>query len=383
MNFSDIRGIAHLATQATSGVTRIVEEVHQSVWGTMGFPDGHTAGKARGITGLVYRTINGSTELAGQSTDKLLSGLQALFDSDDQADTESPRREAYMSALNGVIGDHLEQGNSPFSIPMAFRYERARQGSSSKILLLIHGLCMSDLQSHALRNDYAAEPGEALASALDYTPVYLRYNSGLPIAQNGPELSALMEQLVTRWPGEIEDLAVVAHSMGGLLIRSAVNHAEQEGLRWPQQLGSVVFLGTPHQGAPLEKVGSWLDTALDALPYTKPFSSLTRIRSAGITDLRHGNPHTPLPDSVNCYTIAATLAEKRSTLADHLVGDGMVPLRSALGRHKDATKTLSFAKTSQHIMYNMNHMKLINSPEVNRQIVHWLAPTETVSKPDP
>ena len=310
MNIADIRGIAQLATQATGGVTQIVEEVHQSVWGTMGFPGGNSAGKTGGITGLVYRAINGSTALAGQSTDKFLSGLQTLFVSDHATRAESPRREAYMSALNGVIGDRLEQGNSPFSIPMTFRYEQPKPGGSNKILLLIHGACMSDLQSHSIRNEYSAEPGEALTSALNYKPVYLRYNSGLPIAQNGRELSGLMEQLVNHWPGEIEELSVVAHSMGGLLIRSAVNHAEQEGLLWPQQLASVVFLGTPHQGAPLEKVGSWLDTALDTLPYTKPFSSLTRIRSAGITDLRHGNPHMPLPDSVNCYTIAATLAEK-------------------------------------------------------------------------
>jgi len=374
MNFSDIRGIAHLATQATGGVTRIVEEVHQSVWGAMGFPGGHSAGKTRGITGLVYRTINGTTELTGQATEKLLSELQTLFDSEDEAVAESPRREAYMSTLNGVIGDRLEQGNSPFSIPMTFRYERPKRGTSNKVLLLIHGLCMSDLQSHALRNDYTAEPGESLAAALDYKPIYLRYNSGLPIAQNGCELSNQLEQLVADWPGKIEDLAVVAHSMGGLLIRSALHHAEQQGLLWPRQLKSVVFLGTPHQGAPLEKIGNGLDTVLDTLPYTKPFTSLTRARSAGITDLRYGNPHTPLPCSVNFYTIAATLAGKRSTLADHLVGDGMVPLRSALGLHKDEQRTLAFTKSSQQIIYNLNHMELLNSPEVNRQIERWLAP---------
>lgn len=372
MNLTDIRAIAHLATQATGSVTRIVEEVHQSVWDTLGFPGGTSAGKTRGITGLVYRTINGTTRLTGHATETLLSGLETLIDSEDEAVTESPRREAYMSALNGVIGDRLDQGCSPFSIPMTFRYERPEPGTSNKVLLLIHGLCMSDLQSHALRNDYTAEPGESLASTLDYRPIYLRYNSGLPIAQNGCELSNQLEQLVADWPGKIEDLSVVAHSMGGLLIRSALHHAEQQGLLWLRQLKNVVFLGTPHQGAPLEKIGSYLDTALDALPYTKPFTSLTGVRSAGITDLRHGNPHTPLPCSVNFYSIAATLAGKRGALADHLVGDGMVPLRSALGLHEDQQRTLPFTESSQQIMYNRNHMELLNSPEVNRQIETWL-----------
>jgi pimeloyl-ACP methyl ester carboxylesterase len=264
-------------------------------------------------------------------------------------------------------------------------------GASSKVLLLIHGLCMDDLQQHGQRSNNAAEHGKALASELGYSPVYLSYNSGLHISQNGRELSDQLEQLVNCWPVAIEDLSVIAHSMGGLLIRSALHYAKQAGLRWPQQIGNIVFLGTPHHGAALERAGNWLDVILGATPYTKPFAALGQLRSAGITDLRYGNvlhedwhghnrfhlksdtrQHTPLPETVPCHTVAATLAEKRGALADHLVGDGIVSLRSALGQHKEAKRNLSFPESSQMIAYQTSHMDLLTNAEVLDQIVLWL-----------
>jgi pimeloyl-ACP methyl ester carboxylesterase len=404
MRISDMRGIVQLATQATSGVTRIVEGVHQSVWSTMGFPGGNAPGKTRGITGLVYRTVHDVTRLTGKGADTMMAGLQQLFESAESATPGTPRREGFLSVLNGVMGDRLVEDNSPFAIPMSLRYREETLNwqspvppadTSNKVLLLIHGLCMDDLQQHGQRTNNAAEHGEALASALDYSPVYLRYNSGLHISQNGRELSDQLEQLVTCWPRAIEDLSVIAHSMGGLLIRSALHHAKQEGLHWPERVGNIVFLGTPHHGAPLERAGNWLDVILGATPYTKPFTALGQLRSAGITDLRYGNvlhedwhghdrfhlkPDTRrltlLPETVGCHTVAATLAEKRGALTDHLVGDGVVPLRSALGQHKVAVRSLSFATSSQLIAYRTSHMDLLSSPEVLDQIVQWLKKNE-------
>jgi pimeloyl-ACP methyl ester carboxylesterase len=404
VRISDLRGLVQLATQATSGVTRIVEGVHQSVLSTLGFPDGETPGKTRGITGLVYKTVHDVTLFTGKGADTMMAGLQQLFESAESDTPGTPRREAFLSVLNGVMGDRLVEDNSPFATPMSLRYREktlnwqsppALDDTSNKVLLLIHGLCMDDLQQHGQRTNNAAEHGEALASALDYSPVYLRYNSGLHISQNGRELSDQLEQLVSDWPVEIEELSVIAHSMGGLLIRSALHYAQQKGLQWPDRVGHIVFLGTPHHGAPLERAGNWLDVILGATPYTKPFTALGQLRSAGITDLRYGNvlhedwhghdrfhlkPDTrrlaPLPETVRCHTVAATLTEKRGALADHLVGDGVVPLHSALGQHKAAERSLSFAKSSQLITYQTNHMDLLNSPEVLDQIVLWLKNNE-------
>jgi pimeloyl-ACP methyl ester carboxylesterase len=406
VRISDLRGIVQLATQATGSITHIVEEVHQSVWSTWGFPGGETPGKTRGITGLVYKTIHAVTRLTGKGADTMMAGLQQLIQSTESEAPESPRRRAYLAVLNGVMGDRLIKDNSPFAIPMNLRYQEEPlnwqsppplAGASSNVLLLIHGLCMDDLQQHGQRSNNVAEHGEALASALGYSPVYLSYNSGLHISQNGRELSDQLEQLVDCWPIVIEDLSVIAHSMGGLLIRSALHYAKQAGLRWPQQIGNIVFLGTPHHGAALERAGNWLDVILGATRYTKPFVALGQLRSAGITDLRYGNvlhedwhghdrfhlkpdtrQHAPLPETVPCHTVAATLAEKRGALADHLVGDGVVSLRSALGQHKEAKRSLSFSESSQMIAYQTSHMDLLTNAEVLDQIVLWL---KTRAKP--
>jgi hypothetical protein len=261
--------------------------------------------------------------------------------------------------------------------------------------VLIHGLCVNDLQRHAQHKGHGVDHGEALASALGYTPVYLRYNSGLHTSQNGRELSAQLEQLVTHWPTPIEELAVVAHSMGGLLIRSAFQYAKREALRWPGHLANIVFLGTPHHGAPLERAGNWVDVILGSTAYTAPLAKLGQLRSAGITDLRYGHvldedwhgrdrfhrgPDSrlvvPLPVGVACYTVAATTAARRSALANRLMGDGLVPLYSALGQHDEARRNLTFPKESQWIAYRTKHTDLLSSPEVNRQMVQWLTPAQ-------
>ena len=402
LRISDIRGIARLATQATAGVTRIAEGTHQSVWSSMGVPGGDAPGQTRGITGLVYRTIHGVTRLVGKGVDTALAGVQPWFGSAGGTGRETPRREAVLAALNGVMGDRLVADDNPFATPMTLRYQgeplnwqalSPMPGATGKVLVLIHGLCMSDLHWHARNEGGVVDHGEALAAALGYTPVHLRYNSGLHISDNGRELCAHLEQLVAHWPTAVEKLSVVAHSMGGLLIRSAWHYAGQEPLRWPGHLKNIVFLGTPHHGAPLERVGNWVDVILGSTPYTAPFATLGHLRSAGITDLRYGHvvdddwqgrdrfqrtPDTrlvvPLPGGVACYAVAATTGAKRGVLADHLIGDGLVPLRSALGQHDDPPRNLAFAEASQWIAYHTNHVGLLSSPEVTRTMMRWLAP---------
>lgn len=404
LHLSDLRGIARLATQATAGVTHIVEGVHQSVWDAIGLPSGRAPGRTNGITGLVYRSVHGVTHLVGKSVDVALAGLHPLLELAEETRPGSPQRAAALAALNGVLGDHLISSKNPLAISMSLRYQgealewrnpSPMPEATGKVLVLIHGLCMNDLQWRTESDGRVVDHGEALASALDYTPIYLRYNSGLHTSQNGRRLSALLEQLATHWPTPIEELTVVAHSMGGLLTRSAFHYGQKDALHWPDHLKKIVFLGTPHHGAPLERAGNWVDNALASTPYTAPFARLGHMRSAGITDLRYGHlldedwrghdrfqrkPDTrqiaPLPQDVACYTVAATTAAKRSALANHLIGDGLVPLRSALGQHNEERRSLVFAQTSQHIAYRTNHMALLNSPEVTRQMVQWLTPAQ-------
>ena len=401
LHLSDVRGMVQLAAQGTAGVARVAEGVHRSVWDTMGIPGGSSPGRTRGITGLVYNSVHDIALAVGKGVESGLGWLQSVAPG--QHGLESARREALLAVLNGVMGDRLMASDNPLAIPMTLRYQGqtlswparlSMPEATSKVVVLIHGLCLNDLQWHAQHPERPGDHGAALASTLGYSPVYLRYNSGLHTSQNGRELSIQLERLVTHWPVPIEELTVVAHSMGGLLIRSACHAARPSASSWLGQLKNVVFLGTPHHGAPLERVGHWLDLILDSTPYTAPFARLGQLRSAGITDLRYGHlldedwqgrdrfqrgrdrrQIVPLPEGVNCYAVAATTAEKRGVMANRLVGDGLVPLRSALGEHDDSRRDLGLAEASRWIAFRMGHMELLSRPEVSRQIVRWLTPT--------
>jgi pimeloyl-ACP methyl ester carboxylesterase len=268
-------------------------------------------------------------------------------------------------------------------------------GAGGKLLVLIHGSSMNDQQWHRLGHDH----GAALARDLGYTAVYLRYNSGLHISANGRACADLLERLVAEWPAPLDELVIVGHSMGGLLARSACHAGERAGHAWRPKLGTLICLGSPHHGAPLERGGNWVDLLLGSSPYTVPLGRLARIRSAGVTDLRFGNvrdedwngrdrfafggdTRTPLalPAGVQCYAIAGTKTPKAG---GRLRGDGLVPVASALGRHDRPELTLAFPEAHQFIGYGVGHIDLLHSAEVYEQLRSWLAPRRVARIKDP
>ncbi|WP_298213894.1 alpha/beta hydrolase [Acidovorax sp.] len=398
---SDLRGVARLATQATTSISRVAEGVHQSVRGTMGLPGGAQPGRAGGLTGMVYQSIRGVTQWVDAGLQAGLERLEPFFPVSAPATEVLWEREAVIAALNGVMGDRLQQDNNPLcthmgwyqqGLPLDVHALGASGAATGKLLVLVHGLCMNDLQWLQGGHDH----GAYLAQALGYTPVYLRYNTGQHISTNGAELSSLLESLVASWPVPVTELAVLAHSMGGLVVRSACQHAAtlaKGSSGWLPRLRQVVFLGTPHHGAPLEKAGNWVDVLLGSTPYSRPFTRLAQLRSAGITDLRYGHvldadwqgrdrfrsrpdqrTPVPLPAAAACYAVAATLAARRSPVAERLVGDGLVPLHSALGIHDDAKRGLGFAKDRQAVFYRLGHLALLGDAGVAQQLAQWMAP---------
>ncbi|APW47809.1 esterase/lipase family protein [Rhodoferax antarcticus] len=398
---SDLRAAALLATEATHAIASMAEGVHQAVWRTLGAPSGATPEQARGLTGRVYQGIQGITGLIGRSLNSALIRLEPLLQRLEGQGDESPERAAIIAALNGVMGDRLKVSGNPLALPMTLSYQehvaQSAQGleanlASNKLLIVMHGLCMNDAQWTTEHADGPINPAETLAQTLGYTPIYLRYNSGLHVSQNGRLLAQRLEDLVTQWPSAVQEVSALTHSMGGLVMRSALFYAQQDGLRWPALLKNMVFLGTPHHGAPLERAGNWVDEVLGSTPYSRPFAKLGQLRSAGVTDLRYGHlldvdwqghdrfrrkpdsrQPVPLPAGVRCFAVAATNAAKRGSLADRLLGDGLVPLPSALGQHADPARCLSFAPEHQHILYRTHHLQLLSSPEVTRQLLQWLA----------
>jgi hypothetical protein len=396
----DLRAAARLATDATLGLAGLVEAVHARV-ASVG-PGGE---RTRGITGLVYKSVRGVTRLVGGGVDVLLGALGPAIDGTrDAAALPSPDREALVAALNGVLGDHLARTANPLAIRMALRHAgrplrlepaalaAALPEAGDRLLVMIHGLCMNDLQW--TRRDEAGtvrDHGATLARSLGFTPVYLHYNSGLRISANGRALADQLEQLLHAWPRPIARFAIVAHSMGGLLARSALHQGRAAGHHWPHRLDDLAFLGTPHHGAPLERAGHGVELLLGATPYAAPFARLARLRSDGIADLRHGNlldadwagdaagratdrrVPVPLPAGPRCHAIAATTGAAAGDLKDRLLGDGLVPLASALGKHRLARRTLAFPPARQHVLARTNHMELLSSIEAGEQLVRSLA----------
>lgn len=393
MKTNDLRGAARLASDATTALADLVEAMHARIAsppGVRAAPDARTSG----ITGLVYKSIRGVTHVVGGSVDALLGLLAPALAA--PAAGPSREREAIVAALNGVLGDHLAASGNPLAITPALRSggrplvlerealrERLPQAGGA-LLVLLHGLCMNDLQWQRDGHDH----GAALAAALGFTPLYLHYNSGLHVSQNGALLAAQLQALTDAWPVPLQRLALLGHSMGGLAARSAVHVAGQNRQPWLDALSDLVFLGTPHQGAPLERAGHWVEQVVGAAPYAAPLARLARLRSAGIADLRHGfvrdedwqpgaagRPRhaVPLPDGVRCFAIAASTGRHGADLKGRLLGDGLVPLNSALGRHADPALALAFPPERQAVVWGTNHMQLLSSAEVQAQLQRWLA----------
>ena len=385
----DLRGLARLLVQGVTATTDLAEGVHAGILGLPGLAlgrDGATA--TRGIPRIAYQGVRMAANLVGSVVDGVLATLAPRL----PISAASARREALVAALNGVMGDHLAASGNPLALQARLRIDGHAlpldgapwpsivMPASPRVLLQIHGLCMNHLQWRHQGHDH----GEALAAAHGYRPVHLHYNSGQSIAANGLALTALLEQLLETWPMPVERIAILGHSMGGLVARSAIASASRQQHAWVERLDRIVFLGTPHHGAPLERAGHALQTALGLTPWTAPFVRLGQLRSAGIQDLRHGRiddaavsgkrEPVRLPAHVRAHAVAAStqaIAGKR----DHhrARGDGLVPVRSALGLHRDPRLGIGIPASRQLVVGRTGHLGLLGSQAVSERLLDWLA----------
>ena len=395
LSLSDVLGLGRLAADAAESLTSLVEDMHNSILDTPGLAP-LAQEVTGGVTQLVYRGVRGAFQLTGAG----VGAAAGLVGATPEDRPVSRGREIALAALNGVVGDYLAETGNPLALTMRFRrdgrplaVERraladAFPEATGKLAVFVHGLRMSDLGWTRQNHDH----GAALARDLGFTPVYLSYNSGLHVSTNGRAFAEALEALVAAWPVEIEDFVIVGHSLGGLVARSACRYAEEAGHAWRKKLNKLVFLGTAHHGAPLERIVNWVDVILGNTPYAAPFSRLGKIRSAGVTDLRYGNlldedwegrdrfarePDTrrpvPLPKGVACYAIAATTAASPGAVKDLLLGDGLVPVASALGRHKDPRRALKFPHDHQWVACETGHLELLSRRDVYERIAGWVA----------
>jgi pimeloyl-ACP methyl ester carboxylesterase len=253
-------------------------------------------------------------------------------------------------------------------------------------------LCESDA-AWSLR---AAERGGTYATRvlpeLDATAVTIRYNTGLRISENGRRLAALLEALVDAWPVPIERLALVGHSMGGLVIRSAGHAGTERDHRWPALVDTTISLGTPHLGAPLEQAAHLASWALGAVPESRPIAAVLRARSPGIRDLRYGSlvdaewetldadalrgferADVPLLDRARHHVVAATLTESPDHPLARVIGDLLVLTPSAHGL-QGRRRVVAFEEESCRHVGGHGHFGLLNSPALDGLLREWLAP---------
>jgi pimeloyl-ACP methyl ester carboxylesterase len=393
---TDLQGLNHLIKDATLGIVDLVEVMHKRAIHPPFLPSTPIHRLISAIADITYKSIKLGTHFISGGLDKALGHLTPMIGGIKSTD----QLEALKSVLNGVIGDYLHEKDNPLAIIMQFRHQsktlsltqqelkESYPNINGNILILVHGSCMNDTQWTRKEHNH----GLALATALDKTPVFLHYNSGLHISSNGKNFNELLEELVLHWPVPIKEIDILTHSMGGLVTRSAFYYGRQQQKTWTKHIKRIVFMGTPHHGAALERIGNFVGSTLDSAYHTKPFARLGKIRSAGITDLRYGNLvdedwsgfdrfdrkgdqrlHIPLPEEVECYSVAAVIGKSTDNLSARIAGDGLVDIKSALGQHPLQTRHLHFKEQNTYVSFESAHLDLLNHPQVYAKIKNWLA----------
>jgi pimeloyl-ACP methyl ester carboxylesterase len=369
MRTSELQAAGDLVGSAVGGTASFIQDAHAGVasrpFGLLGPLAAPVRVVHDRVSGAAYRAVAAALAAGPRALVKLTpgNGIPA-------ADTL--RGSMALGALNGAIGDRLEETGNPLALEMSFRGNETP--ATRRLVVFVHGLCETD---EAWRLGRTPPYGTRLYEELGYTPLYLRYNTGLHISDNGRRLAALLEQTVREWPVPVDEIALVGHSMGGLVARSACHY----GGAWSRLVRHVFCLGSPHLGAPLEKGAHALGYALDRLPETRPLANLVNGRSVGIKDLRFGSCveeecDIPFLDCATYYFVGATLTKSKRSL----VGDLLVQFSSASGQGR--TRKIPFEIDKGMHLPRANHFQLLNHPAVYEQLASWLSAAGGSAVPD-
>ena len=404
MTPAEIGAVSRLGGHAFAGLVSRIEQVHQAIAGRAFAPAGPASAPARvihdSITSGVYLALRGAGSAAGVLGGKAVSLLAV----GGQPAGSEPAGNLALAALNAVAGEQLGPDLAPLAIRMAVRADGrdvdlpARElpavfgHPTPRLAVFVHGL--AETEDSWQRQGTGSEPyGPRLHAEFGYTPVYIRYNTGRHVSDNGNDLAGLLEGLIAAWPVQVEGLLLVGHSMGGLVIRSACHYGRQESAAWAGRVRHVFYLGSPHLGAPLAQAAGLAGWALSKAAETRPFVTLVNGSSPGIKDLRHGDVladdwagcdqdscvrdhrhDTPLLAGANHYTISATVTVDPGHPLGAVVGDLLVQPASAHGR-RGAHRHIPFPAGSRRRLGGMHHFDLLNHPAVWAAIRDLLSST--------
>ncbi|MBP1468379.1 alpha/beta fold hydrolase [Candidatus Chloroploca sp. M-50] len=310
------------------------------------------------------------------------------------------------SIVNGAVGDYLVARQNGLGIDMALyaehrplpmtreAFRQAYPRPTPKVCLLVHGLgCNEGSWSYRDSSGLERETsyGAELAADLGFTPLFVRYNTGLSIARNGQSLAALLTALLEVYPVPIEQLVLIGHSMGGLVIRHACYVGTQHHHAWVQHVRKAFYLGSPHEGAPLAWLSDVAAQVLCAVPHpiTRLIGDVFNVRSQGIKELRaaprphaHAHfdapPHQTLPwlSSAQHYLIYGTLASDPEHLVSLLLGDGLVVVPSIPPTSPKKSDLYPILPNQLACFPQTDHLQLACDPMVYQQIYQWCATHE-------
>jgi pimeloyl-ACP methyl ester carboxylesterase len=404
----EIRAAGRLAGDVLAGVVDTVREVHRAVARRAFAAVGPAAAPVRalhdGITDGVYGVVRRAHAILPRGAAAVAAAGASL--AEQPPPSASLPAGLVLAVLNGLGGDTLARRHPELALPMSVRVRggdvpitaagltAAYPAATARMAVFVPGLCETE-QYWALsaRRHYGTEHsthGSRLQRDLGYTPVYVRYNSGLHVSDNGARLARLLDELVAGWPVPVAEIVLIGHSMGGLVARSACHHAEVGSYPCAPLIRHVFCLGTPHLGAPLEKGVNAATWVLARVPESRPLARLANRRSAGVKDLRYGalveqdwrdcDPDEFLRDRCTevpflphtaYYFIGTTVTSQRDHPLASIIGDLFVQFPSASGTGR--RRRIPFAVDNGRHLGGLHHFDLLNHPDVYHQIRTWLS----------
>jgi hypothetical protein len=408
MRTDEATAVSRLAGIVLGGGTTRIHELHGGIAGRAFAGVGPLARPVQaihdGIASFTYRAVGTALHAGAVAVGALASRQVNGRPLDD-----TPAARVALAILNGAHGDLLDRETPPLATTMTLRQAgqvvpvqagdlaAAHPEASGRLVVFLHGLTETEGAWCYKSDRHHGRPGITYGTLLEHdlglTPLFLRYNTGLHISDNGRRLADLLDQLVDAWPVQVQDLVLVGHSMGGLVARSALHQAgsgTDAARPWTRLVRDTITLGTPHLGAPLERGVHALTHTLARLPETRPLAKLLAARSVGIKDLRRGtlieddwalqdldartpgrHTHVPLHDGARHFVVLATLTADPTAQTADLLGDLLVPPRSASGDSGDDDR-LAFPPDHVHRLGRLHHFDLLNHPQVYDQIRRWL-----------
>jgi pimeloyl-ACP methyl ester carboxylesterase len=374
MRPEEIRALGTLAGEAATGIADQARGVHAAIADRV-----FGALDAAGLPVGPARVTHDAIAAVSQDAARLLTGVivhggalaaaagWGAWRPDVLPLGSGARGRVLLGALGGAFGDRLAASGSPLHTPLQLFVDDSR-GATDRLAVFVHGLGETEAawRLHARR---VTPYGDRLAAESGVTPVYVRYNSGLPIAASGEQLAAALDALVESWPAPDAEISLIGHSMGGLVARAAC-HAEGQA-RWRDRVRRTIFLGSPHTGAPLARAARAAEGALSRLPETRPFAAPLRTRSAAVRDLADGL-QAPFMESADHFFVSASVSRDPGALSGRLLGDLLVLRRSAWAQDS-RTERLTFDPSHYRHLGGSHHFDLLGHPAISDLIAGWVA----------